>query len=192
MAKQNIQPKTKIMKKLLIAIIVLSSFSSCSNYYKVVLAPQPENASDINDLKAKDRYFILRNGTEAFRMNTIAVSADQKNIQCSLETLPFEHRLHINNGGNSNMKYTKSKTAGDDESSVLNEVHIYITPDSNIVSGPYTLAFNKVNKTEILEANKAKTKRSHTLGLVLGISLPIVIVAGIAAIAISSSLAHGF
>jgi len=50
------------MKKLLIAIIVLGSFSSCSNYYKAVLAPQPANADSIADLKMKEKYFILRNG----------------------------------------------------------------------------------------------------------------------------------
>ncbi len=68
------------MKKLLIAIIVIGSFASCSNYYKVLLAPQPANAISITDLKKNNRYFILRNGNEAFAMNNVSISTDQKNL----------------------------------------------------------------------------------------------------------------
>jgi hypothetical protein len=174
------QPKIKKMKKLLIAIIVLGSFASCSNYYKAVLAPQPANADSITNLKMKEKYFILRNGSEAFAMKNISISADRKNLQCSLETLPHEHMVHLNKGEKSKMEYNKPGNTGD-ESAVLNEVHLYISPDSNIVAGPYILALDKVKKTEIIETDKIKTKRSHTIGTAVGVSSVVIVVVGIIA-----------
>jgi hypothetical protein len=152
----------------LIAIIVLGSCSSCSNYYKAVLAPQPANADSITDLKMKNRYFILRNGSEAFAMKNISISSDRKDLQCNLETVPFDHTLHLNRTEKSKLTYNKPGKA-EDESPVLDEVHLYISPDSNIVASPYTLALGRIKKTEVLEEDKVKTKHNHRVELV-GIS----------------------
>ena len=177
------------MKKLLIAIIVLGSFSSCSNYYKAVLVPQPANADSIGNLKKTNRYFILRNGSEAFVMTNISISTDNKNLQCNLETLPFEHRLHLTNGRNGKMKYNKKNNITDEnETAVLNEVHIYLTPDGNIAPGPYTLALDKVKKTEIIEKDKIKTKHSYAMGTAVGISTAVVGIGVIVALMAASGV----
>lgn len=170
------------MKKLLIPILILITFSSYSNYYKALLAPQPANADSIGNLKKANRYFILRNGSESFAMNNVSISTDQKYLQCNLETVPNEHRLYINNGTKGKMNYRKSDDPAADEMGVLNEVHIYITPESNILAGPYTLALQKVLKAEIIEKDKVKTKRNHTIGLVVGISSAVVVIAAVVAI----------
>lgn len=175
------------MKKIIISILALTSISSCSNYYKAITGSQPENAAHISDLKTKNRYFILRNGTEALGMTNISFSDDRKNLLCTLETLTDEHRLHLINGRDGQMKYRKPASTEEDETAVLNEVHLYISPGSKIETGPYTLTLDKVQKTEIIEKDKIKTKKSYTMGTIIGISSAVVLIGGIAAIIIAST-----
>ena len=175
------------MKKLLIAIIVLGSCSSCSNYYKAVLAQQPANADSITDLQMKNRYFILRNGGAAFAMKDISISGDKKDLQCNLVTVPFDHMQHLNRNEKSKLTYNGR---AEYESLVLDEVHVYISPDSNIVAGPYTLALAKVKKTEVIEKDNVKTKKSQTRGIVLGVSITVVALAVIVGAAAAYSYSH--
>jgi len=175
------------MKNLLIAVIVLIAFSSCSNYYKAVLAPQTANADTITDLKMKEKYFILRNGSEAFAMKNISISTNRKNLQCNLETLPLEHKLHLTKGSKGKMEYskpTKISNNDEDESAVLNEVHVYIAPGDNTVIGPYSIALDKVQKIEVLEKDKQKTSKSNALAI--GISVGTVAILGGLIVAIIS------
>jgi hypothetical protein len=139
----------------------------------------------------KNRYFILRNGSKAFAMKDISISNDRKNLQCNLETVSFDHTLHLNRNGKSKLTYNRpGKT--EDESPVLDEVHLYISPDSNIVAGPYTLALAQVKKTEVLEDDKLKTKQNHRVGTVVGISVAVGGVALILALVAAYSATHMF
>lgn len=167
------------MKKLLTTIIVIAAFTSCSNYYKAVTSPEPANTTNINKLKLQERYFILRNGSDAYAMTNISFSGDQQNMTCTLGNLSVEHKLHLTSGRNGQMKYRKANTTGEDETAVLKEVHFYITPDASVVPGPYTLALNKVTKAEVIEEDKKKTKRSHMVGATVGITVAAVAVAAI-------------
>ena len=91
------------------------------------------------------RYFILRDDSKAFAITNITFSSDQKIMQCRLDSLPYEHMLHLTNGRNGKMKYKKSINAPDeDETAVLNEVHLYINSDTGIAAGPYTIAFDQI------------------------------------------------
>jgi hypothetical protein len=180
------------MKKILIPMLILISFSSCSNYYKAITAPQPVKAASFNDFQDNKKYYILRNGGEAFVMKNISISSDGKNVQCTLEELPFDHKLYVTNGTGGKMKYTTKNYSSEDETGVLNEVHIYVTPGSKTQTGAYTLALENIQKAEIIEKDKVKTRRSHTVGTVVAIAVPVLVVGGIIVIAISSSLANGF
>jgi hypothetical protein len=174
------------MKKLFFPLLALIVFSSCSNYYKAITTSEPANAANIADLKAKNRYFILRDGSQAFSMANISFSDDRKTLQCDLAILPSEHKLHLTNGRDGKMKYRKPTNTEEDETAVLNEVHIYITPDEHIANGPYTLGLNKVLKTEVIEKDKIKTRKSHAVGIIIAISGVGVFVGGIAAIILSN------
>lgn len=174
------------MKKILIPVLILIGLSSCSNYYKAITATEPTNAASFNGFQDNLKYYILRNGNSAFVMKNISVSSDRKYLQCTLEELPFEHKLHVTTGTDSKMKYKTKSYTDDDETAVLNEVHIYLTPGSKTQTGAYTLALENIQKEEIIEKDKIKTQRSHALGLTLGITLPIVIVGGAFGIAIAS------
>lgn len=176
------------MKKLFSAFVALCLFASCSNYYKAVLAPQPVNTTSITDLQKENRFFILRNGKEAYAMKNISTRAGQDNIQCDLETLPLEHRLHLTNGRYGKMKYRKPTNTDEDETAVLNEVHIYITPGSKTEARNYTLAFDNIQKAEIIEKDKIKTRKSHALGTVITIVPSAIFVGLIIAVSAVNSL----
>ncbi|MBK8521467.1 MAG: hypothetical protein IPL54_11585 [Chitinophagaceae bacterium] len=90
-------------------------------------------------------------------MKSISVSNDRKNVICTLEELPADHQLYIKNGTVGKMKYKNSEVA--DETGVLNEVHIYITPGSKTQTGAYTLALENIQKAEIIEKIKLKLRR---------------------------------
>jgi hypothetical protein len=153
------------MKKLTAALAILIIFSSCSNYYKAITSSNASPASGIGELQSKNKYFILRNGTSSFAISNIAVAADQKTMQCTLQNLPDEHRLHLTNGERGKMIYKKS---GPDENEkvVLQEVHIYIVADPAAVIGPYTLVLDKIQKIEVIEKDLQKTKKSHIVGAI--------------------------
>ncbi|MBK8610830.1 MAG: hypothetical protein IPL84_13060 [Chitinophagaceae bacterium] len=179
------------MKKLLIPLISVILLASCSNYYKAITATEPTKAASFNDFQDSSKYYILRNGNEAFVMKNISMSSDRKNVQCTLEDLPVEHKLYVTEGTAGNMKYKAKDYANEDETGVLNEVHIYTIPGNKIETGAYTLAFENIQKAEIIEKDKIKTKRSHVTGTIIGWTVAgvgiIGIIIGILAIIVSST-----
>ena len=173
------------MKKLIILLLMLTGLSSCNNYYKAITVAEPAKAASLSDFKDNKKYYILRNGGDAFVMKNISISSDRKNVQCTLEELPFDHKLYVTNGGGK-MKYKTKKYTDEDESVVLNEVHIYVTPGGKTGTGPYTLAMENIQKAEIIEKDKIKTKSSHITGTIIGVSGTVILIAGIAALILSS------
>ena len=169
------------MKKLTAALAILILFSSCNNYYKAVIASNANHASCIDELKSKNKYFILRNGTASFAISNITVAADQKTMECTLQNLPDEHKLHLTNGERGKMIYKKA--APDcNETVVLQEVHLYIAADTAAVIGPYTLALDRIQKIEVIEEDRQRTRKSHTVGAI-AITGGIVLTVGIIAAA---------
>ena len=145
----------------------------------------------MSDLKMQNKYFILHNGSEAFAIANISISADQKYLNGNLEPLSSDHMLYFNKTEKGKMTYRKAHKAADDQSSMLNEVHIYITPENSIAAGNLVLPLDKINKTEIIEVDAIKTKRSKTSGLIIAISAGVVGLVGIlyiVAAAVTSSI----
>jgi hypothetical protein len=152
----------KLKKALPFFLVIISLqvlFSQCHNYYKAV----PTNSAAVDSLKAKGRYFVLRNGSSAFVMNNVVLSSDRKSVSCNLENLPADHQLHLTKGLKGKMKYKKNEP---DNFSVLNEVHFYIQHDNTAAPGEYTLALDKVEKIEIIEKDKGRTTGSYIIGAV--------------------------
>ena len=169
------------------AILLFQLFiSSCHHYYKVVTSPlknDSEKATRIDSLRLTNRYFILRNGSEAFYMNHPILSADQKTMECNLETLTSFNKLHLGKGRNGNMRY---KTSNPEDLFVLNEVHFFIVPDNTASLGKYTFALDKVQKIEVIEKDKKRTTNSYVLGAI-GYTLGTMVVVGIIIAATKSS-----
>ncbi len=170
------------MKKILIAIVIIFAGSSCSNYYKAITTKGPATASGIEELKMKHKYFILRDTGMAYAMNDISLTSDKKSMQCNLVSVTDDHTTHLWKGANDKPKYNKSKYAGINEAFVLNEVHLYTTPNGNLAPGPFSMPLSNVEKMEVIEKDKQKTTRSHVIG---GISIAV----GIAVVALGITAA---
>jgi hypothetical protein len=143
----------------LLALLIFDQ--SCCSYYKVAKASEvPATSAEIITANPK-RYFILRTGTKAYSMDSVVLSHDKKELTCTLDRLPDAHKLHLQNGINGKMRYKPTETGAP----VLNEVHLYIPGDSDVMAGRYyALALNKIQKIEVLEKDNKRTKRSHVLG----------------------------
>ena len=180
------KPTTSLFKKITSIAIVIISIYGCHNYYKVTSAKSSSNAqtaSLVDSLKMKHRDFILRSGNQAFSMSEPVLSADQKRIECTLDTLSVFNRFHLKKGKKGKMQYNKNELA---QSSVLNEVHFYIPTDNTAVIGSYTLELDKVEKIEVIEKDKGRTTGSYIIGAV-GYTLGAMAVAGIIIAATKSS-----
>lgn len=169
------------MKKLIIAILLVGAFSSCSNFYKVIVTSGPATSKVINDLKRQQKYFILKDTSRAYAMNNVSVSPDGQSIQTDLTSIPDQHLTYLWRPKDEKPKYDKMNGPY-----VLNEVHLSMVPDSNMGPGHYTLPFNKVQATEILEKDKIRTNRNHARSIILGISGAAVLISTIV-VAIGSS-----
>ncbi len=180
------------MKNLFIIFTAICLLTSCANYYRVALGSTPVTAQKIEDLKSVGKYFILRDGSNTYVMSNISFSTDQKILNCTLDSFPrFEHRLHLTKGVTGNFKYQDKKLSDDDETSVLNEVHIYFYSDGKSKTGTYSLQLDRIQKMEVLERDVAKTKKSKALGLGLGITGGVVLAAGLVALILASSSPFG-
>lgn len=154
----------KINNHLFVAFVTVLLLTSCHTYYKAsqVQKNNPTSeAATIDSLRLSERYFILRNGSESFYMKNPTLSADQKTMDCILDTVPFYHQMYLANGPNGKMKYKKYTTMGD---MLLNEVHFHITPDNTATAGPYKLQLDQIQKIEVIEKDSKRTTNSYVIG----------------------------
>jgi hypothetical protein len=168
----------------LLSIFIL--VQSCHHYYMATSARSgsaQSTYSSADSLKKLNRYFVLRNGDEAFYMKNMVLSADQKTAECILDTLPSDHKLHLVNWRRGNMKYQNADPA---DLSVLSEVHFYIAKDNAAGIGSYTLQLDKVSKIEVLEKDRKRTTNSYIIGAV-GYTIGSIVVAAIIVAALKSS-----
>ncbi len=155
---------SKTTSALSIAFAAILLLNACHNYYKASPIPidiLTERAATVDSLRLTERYFILRNGSESFYMKNAILNADQKTMDCILDTLPFYHHLHLVNGRNGKMKYRKDNNM---DLQVLNEVHFYIQPDNAAAPGHYKLQLDKIQKIEVIEKDKKRTTNSYVIG----------------------------
>src|SRR5687768_11892034 len=105
-------------------IITLFVFAGCHHYYKATTRNVKDNPdTTLDSLKNQNRYFVLRTGSEAYYIKNMVLSADRKMLDCTLDSLPPDHKLHLVKGRNARMRYTPADIP------VLTEVHLYATQD---------------------------------------------------------------
>ncbi len=90
-------------------------------------------------------------------MSNTILSTDRKTITATLDTLPPQHKVHLDKG-KGKMRYN-NLTA-----SVLSEVHLYISEGSPAQIGTYTLSLDQIQKIEVIEKDKKRTTNSYVIG----------------------------
>ena len=148
------------------AFCTMLTLTACQTYYKTIQIPAVSNIEKVtvvDSLKQQARYFILQSGNQAFNMKDIGLAADQKTFDCTLDTIPYYHQLHLANGHKEKMKYKKDEPIS---STVLNEVHFYIQPDGTTMLGQYQLPLDKIQKIEVIKKDEKRTANSHVIGWV--------------------------
>ncbi|MDB5210198.1 MAG: hypothetical protein JWQ30_1025 [Sediminibacterium sp.] len=174
------------LHRIVFGLTVLSLFimqTACHNFYMISKTPVTVATNDIEQLKLQNRDFILRSGTTAWYMKEVTLSADQKTLQCTLDSLPPQHKLHLSKGRRGKLRYKTNSP----ETNVLNEVHFYSPADEAAKPGAvYTLALDKVQKIEVLEKDKGRTTGSYVIGAI-GYTIGAFMVAGIIIAATKSS-----
>ena len=176
--------RKKIHNQLFVAFVTMLLLTSCHTYYKASQVQKNNPASEaatIDSLRLSERYFILRTGSQSFNMKNPTLSADQKAMNCILDSVPFYHQIYLANGVTGKMKYEANSTMG---TMLLNEVHFQIHPDSTAVIGPFALQLDKIQRIEVIEKDKQRTANSFvigTFGVILGI-LVVFSIIGIAAL----------
>ena len=157
--------KINLTQQILLVVIALQfSLASCHNYYKAIIAAPGNNvdkAAKIQRLQLEKRYFVLRNGSEAFHLINPVLNADKTAFECTLDTLSILDKLHLTKGRKGKMQYKKFKP---EDIAVLNEVHLYVTPDATAAEGKYLLALDKLQKIEVIEKDKKRTTGSYVMG----------------------------
>ena len=152
-------------KILFTGFFIMVVLSCCHNYYKATKANTTgisQTSTSINQLKQQSRFFILRSGSKAYYMKTLSLSDDQRTLNAILDTLPPNHKLYLTYGRKGKMLYKKN---GLDEG-VLTEVHIFISKDTSLQPGNYSLSLGKVQKIEIVEKDKQRTTGSYVIGAI--------------------------
>ena len=145
------------------AVCFILLLISCKTYYKAVQTPVDNTAQKalvIDSLKLQNRYLILRKGSQAFSIKDISLDADQKTLECILDTIPPYHQLYLSNKNTGRLNYYKTDPLS---STVLSEAHIYIRSDTAAILGHYRLQLNNIQKIEIIENDKKRSTKSSVI-----------------------------
>ncbi len=156
--------ETKKIYALLLAFGLLPAIISCSRFYRINV-PKSEkwnvNAEGLSKLDSAGRVFILRSGNRAFVMDVKSISEDQSTLETILSSADPFHMHHVLNSGTKFRRYRQTKP---EQQTVLNEVHLYVSPDTSIRDGHYVLNIKDVQKMEVLEKDKNRTTVSYIVG----------------------------
>lgn len=157
-----------------VALIILCALTACHHYY--IARPQNtstslDKAKTVDSMKLQNRYFILRSGDQAYYMKNVRLDEQKNSFHCTLEPLPLQHKLHLLKGRKGKMQYNTTP----EDLQVLNEVHFYINPVTDIKdAGDHTVSLDKIYKIEVIEKDKKRTTNSYvagTLGIIGGVAL---------------------
>ena len=174
----------KQFKNVFAGFFIITALSCCHNFYKATKANTTavaQTSASISQLKQQNRFFILRSGTKAYYMKTLSLSDDQKTLSTTLDSLPPDHKLYLKYGRKGKMLYKKNT-----DEAVLTEVHLFISKDSTLQTGNYSLALDKVQKIEVVEKDKQRTTGSYIIGAI-GYTIGAIAVAAIIVAATKSS-----
>lgn len=160
-------------------LLLMVTIFGCHNYYRLSNHKITDRSSAIDSFKNVMRYFVLRTPSQAWYMRNTILSNDRKLLTTTLDTLPQNHKVHLDNG-HGKMRYKSVNAA------ILSEVHLYISDDKQLDVGSYSLSLDKILKIEVIEKNNKKTLNSYVIGT-LGYTMGTIALAGAIIAATKSS-----
>ena len=151
-------------------LILLTLFYTQGCHYFKVKSVTDGQISNINDIGNIYKYFVVHSGSDVFALKNISI--DSLNISGYLQ-LTNENVFYFEGH---RYRYRQ------EEQSIINEVHIYLSDNKERLELGYThIPFTAIKEVRIIEKDKGKTQASYvfgTLGIVFGffILLSIIII----------------
>jgi hypothetical protein len=166
---------------ILLVTLFLGFFPGCMFYYKVKTVNKV-TAQEIKKYDSLNKYLILHQGDSAWHIEKSGIS-DNK-LSGELAFLPGQHLLYKSTDPKGGNRYLNTRRH--DESCVLDEVHLYLY-DSLVprlhAGDSIRLALPAIKKAEVYKKAKGRTTASW---VVPAVGVPILVIGGIAAIAVAS------
>ncbi len=138
---------------------LLSMTGGCS-YFKVV-RPSEQPRDVITRIQDQQKFIILHLDDKAWQLSDIIVN--DESITGSISVVAGHERYKTVKPENSN-RYHKNRM--NDESYILNEVHIYITEYSDAGKGRISIPASAIKKIEIYDKDKGATAASWAFSAV--------------------------
>jgi hypothetical protein len=145
-----------------IAAVLIFSFLNLMDgcyYYKVVPAPEPTGPA-MNNLNKEFNYFILHSDNNVKHLFNMAV--DSSKITGTLEDLS-DHSFYKTTKPGKHNRYRKNPTR--DESSVLDEVHIYLQ-GMDLNNGNIDIPLKAIQKIEVYDPDTKTTVATWVLSYI--------------------------
>jgi hypothetical protein len=168
-------------------VLCVNFFMGCNRYFKPVVVNTPTaetKQASLKKLSTENKYFIVRNKDHSYAMKNLVWDESNMALNASLNEIPKEHLLYTEAVDD---KYKVPKK-GRPEDALLQEVHLFVSDSTALnISHPLVLPLSAVEKIEVIENDKQRTRTSYAwgaVGITLGAALVVVAIAAI----ISASL----
>ncbi len=146
----------------LASIITLTAFLILLHgcyYYKVHRSAEPPGPGLVT-LEGVNKFIILHSGDKAWQFSKIVAAGDT--VRGSIHRLEG-HEYYKTTDPNSTNRYRK--TNANDESEVLDEVHIYLKNQFDYKVGSISIPSNEIERIELYDPDKATTVASWIFGI---------------------------
>ncbi len=159
------------MKKHLpwISFIVLVAFmnmlASCSYYSVKKIQPDSINQNIIKEYQAQQKYLIIHQGDNAWRMENVVLDEDKQEIYFTPTEVEKDHLFYKTTKETGANRYKK------DEANPVIEVHIYISEYAIADQNQFMIPMEAIQKIEVYDPDIGATTASYvfgTLGIMAG------------------------
>src|SRR5687768_13942698 len=144
---------------IIMVVLILAVFSSCTRYYKVhTLAPFTASSklAVIDSLNKKGKYFMMHTIDSVHSFHNVSINPADSTIKGVLKTVPPEHSHYLN--PDRHFIYGKLKTYQKPQAGILDEVHLY--SNNAIRDTVFNIPVQDIQKIETIEDNRKKSATS--------------------------------
>ena len=168
----QLSPNEKISFRVILILLFIGFLSGCF-YYKVTehdrLTPQ-----SLDELNAKNKYFILHQGEFAWQLSDLRI---EKDVLTGISTpLPDDKITQLTSVNPKVKRYYKNKKKNN--SAIVNDVHLYVN-DTPFFADTAKIPLENITKMEIFDKNKGATTASWvagTIGITAALAVMIAII----------------
>ena len=155
----------------LVLLAFLNLITGCS-YYKVITKTNIPSEKYL-EMEQNNKYLILHYQNKVWHLTDIKI-VDSVMLIGKILMLPLEHRRYVETNPEKKNRY--KIISENDETSVLDEVHIYAS--EVIISNNSTIfvPLESVEKIEIYEKDKKATSKSLVLGIIVSTVLTSIVI----------------